>query len=220
MKGYAHDDMAIYDLEEQEKLDALKAWWNDNGRTVLLAVVAFLVTVAAVQGWRYHKRTQALDAAALYGQLLEGVQTKDVKKVQEAAAAIFKEHPASGYAALAALTAAKASVEAGNLAAAKGNLTWAAEHGTDEATRDLARLRLAAVLMDEKRFEEALRELDAKHTEATAALFAELKGDVLTAQGKVAEARIAYQTALAKLPLGAESRNVAQLKLDALGEAR
>jgi predicted negative regulator of RcsB-dependent stress response len=212
--------MAIYDLEEQEKLDALKAWWNDNGRTVLLAVIAFLATVATVQGWRYYQRTQALEAATLYGQLLEGVQAKDVNKVQDLAAAILKEHAASGYATMAALTAARASVEAGNLAAAKGNLTWAADRAPDEATRDIARLRLAAVLMDEKRFEEALQQLDAKHSDRANALFAELKGDVLTAQGKVTEARVAYQAALGKLPLGSESRGVVQLKLDGLGEAR
>lgn len=212
--------MAIYDLEEQEKLDALKAWWKDSGRTVLFAAIAFVVAVAAVQGWRYHQRTQALAAATLYGQLLEAVQAKDVNKVQDLAAAIFKDHAGSGYAAMAALTAARASVDAGNLAAAKGNLTWAAEHAPDEATRDIARLRLATVLLDEKRFEEALRELDAKHTDATAALFAELKGDVLVAQGKTAEARAAYQTVLGKLPPGSASRDVVELKLDGLGEAR
>jgi predicted negative regulator of RcsB-dependent stress response len=212
--------MAIYDLEEQEKLDAVKAWWKDNGRTVMLAVIAFAVTLAAMQGWRYHERQQALAAAALYGQLLEGLQAKDVTKVQDIAAALLKDHAGSGYAAMAALTAAKASVDAGNLAAAKGNLTWAAAHALDEATRDIARMRLATVLMDERRFEEALRQLDAKHTEATAPLFAELKGDVLTAQGKVPEARAAYQAAFDKLPLGSEPRNVVQLKLDALGEAR
>ena len=212
--------MATYDLEEQETLDALKAWWKDNGRTVIMALAAFLIAVAAVQGWRYHKRTQALEAATLYGQLLEGVQAKDVKKVQDLAATIFKDHAASGYAAMAALTAAKANVEAGSLAAAKGNLTWAAEHALGEATRDIARLRLASVLLDEKRYEEALQQLDAKHTDATTALFAELKGDVLTAQGKDAEARAAYRAAADKLPLGSESRNVVQLKLDALGEAK
>jgi predicted negative regulator of RcsB-dependent stress response len=212
--------MAIYDLEEQEKLDALKAWWKDNGRTVILAVTVFLVTIAVLQGWRYHQRNQALDAAALYGQLLESVQAKDTAKVQDIAAAIFKDHAASGYAALAALTAAKASVEAGNRAAAKGHLTWAAQHAPDEATRDVARLRLAAVLLDEKRYEEALRELDSAHGQAIGGRFAEMKGDVLTAQGKPVEARAAYQTAASKLPPGSDARDLVQLKLDALGEAR
>lgn len=212
--------MAIYDLEEQEKLDALKAWWKDNGRTVMFAVVAFVIAVAAVQGWRHYQRTQAVAAAALYGQLLDAVQAKDAKKVQDLAAVIYQEHGKSGYAPMAALTAARASVDTGNLAAAKGHLTWAVEHAPDEATRDIARLRLATVLLDEKRFEEALRELDAKHGEATAALFAELKGDVLAAQGKIAEARAAYQSVLGKLPPGTESRNVVELKLDGLGDAR
>jgi predicted negative regulator of RcsB-dependent stress response len=156
----------------------------------------------------------------LYGQLLEAVQAKDVKKAQDVTGEIFKSHGKSGYAAMAAFTAARASVDAGDLAAAKGNLTWAAQHGLDEATRDIARLRLAAVLLDEKRFDDALRELDAKHTDATAALFAELKGDVLAVQGKVTEARMAYQTALTKLPLGSPGRDVVELKLDGLGDAK
>ncbi len=212
--------MAIYDLEEQEKLDALKAWWKDNQRTVILAVIAFAVTLAGIQGWRYYQNKRALGAATLYGQLLEGVQAKDSKKVQDAAAAIIKDYGSSGYATLAALTAAKANVEAGNLAAAKGNLSWAAEHAPDEASRDIARLRLAAVLFDEKRYEEALEKLAAKHIDSVAPLYAEMKGDILTAQGKLAEARAAYKQAVEKLPLGSEYSNIVQLKLDSLGEAR
>ena len=104
--------MAIYDLEEQEKLDALKAWWTDNRRTVILAVIAFAVTVAAVQGWRHYKQTRALGAAALYEGLLEGAKSKDPSKVQAAAASIIKDYASSGYAAPAAFTAAKASVDA------------------------------------------------------------------------------------------------------------
>lgn len=212
--------MAIYDLEEQEKLDALKGWWHDNARTVIFAVVACVVAVAAVQGWRHYQRTQALEAATLYGRLLEAVQGKEVNQVQHVTAEILRAHGKSGYAAMAALTAAHASVDAGDLAAAKGNLAWAAEHAPDEATRDIARVRLAAVLLDEKRYAEALRELDTKHGEATASLFAELKADVLAAQGKISEARAAYQTVLAKLPPGSAGRDLVELKLDGLGEAK
>lgn len=212
--------MAVYDLEEQEKLDALRAWWKDNRRVVLAAVMAFVATLAGVQGWRYFQQQRSLRVSELYGQLLEGVRAKEMKKVEDAVAAIMKDYASSGYAPLAALTAAKAAADAGNLAAAKTNLMWAAEHAPDAVTRDLARLRLAAVLLDEKRYEEALQKLDGKHAESMLALYAEMRGDVYTAQGKVEEARAAYRLALEKLPLGAEYRNLVQLKLDALGEPR
>jgi predicted negative regulator of RcsB-dependent stress response len=75
------------------------------------------------------------------------------------------------------------------------------------------------VLFDEKRYEEALQQLDAKHTESTAPLYAEMKGDLLTAQGKIADARAAYKTALDRLPLASDYRNLVQLKLDSLGES-
>lgn len=212
--------MGIYDLEEQEKLDTLKGWWNENGRVVILAIVAFLLTIAGAQGWRIWQQRQAQQAAVLYGQVQEAVRSKEPQKVQEMTSKLLQDHGSSGYAPLAALVAARAAFDAGDLKNARENLSWVTEHAPDEGAKEIARLRLAAVALDDKKYDEALKLLDAKHSEAITGLYAELKGDVLTAQGRVAEARAAYQLALQKLNPGGEYRNLVQLKLDALGETQ
>ena len=99
-------------------------------------------------------------------------------------------------------------------------LEWALNRAKDEETSAVARLRLAAVRLDEKQYDEALRLLDAKHPPAFDGLYLDLRGDVMLAQGKTAEARAAYQDALAKLAEQGNYRLVVQAKLDALGGAR
>ena len=125
-------------------------------------------------------------------------------------------------AALGALVAARQSFEAGDLKTAKAQLSWAADKGKDEI-KDLARLRLAAVLLDEKAYDEALKQLESAHAAAFAARFLELKGDVLAAQGKKPEARTAYKAALDRGEghegRGGAGRELLRQKLDNLGEA-
>ena len=211
--------MAHYDLEEQEQIDSLKTWWKMYGNLVTGAVVAASLAVVGWQGWNWYQRGQAAQAAAVYGALEQAVMARDGQRVKTIAGELTEKFSGTAYAALGALTAAKASFEAGDLKTAQLQLAWAADHGKEEI-RDVARLRLAAVLLDDKAYEEALKQLDAAHAPAFAARFAELKGDVLVAQGKKAEARNAYQAALGKLDgKSGPYRDVLQEKIDSLGEA-
>ncbi len=211
--------MAAYDLEEQEQLDEIKAWWKQFGGLVILVAVAALITVAAVRGWTYYQSKQGLEAGELYAQLQGAAGANDPKKVQDIAAVITDKYGRSGYAAFAALAAAKAAFDSGDLAAAAARLQWAVDNGRDAETRDIARLRLAAVLLDQKKFDEALNLLAAPHGDTLTALYADLKGDVLVAQGKPQEARGAYQLALDKSDAKSSYRSLIQIKLDALSAA-
>lgn len=211
--------MAHYDLEEQEQIDSLKTWWKMYGNLVTGAVVAASLAVVGWQGWNWYQRGQAAQAAAVYGALEQAVMARDGQRVKTIAGELTEKFSGTAYAALGALTAAKASFEAGDLKTAQLQLAWAADHGKEEI-RDVARLRLAAVLLDDKAYDEALKQLEAAHAPAFAARFAELKGDVLVAQGKKTEARTAYQAALGKLDGKSGSyRDVLQEKIDGLGEA-
>ena len=209
-----------YDLEEQEQIDAIKGWWADNGKLVLLAVIACALTIAAFQGWRYYRGQQAERAAALYSQLDQASRANEKKKVRDIAAQLIQNYGSTPFAAMAALSAAKASFETGEMEEARKNLQWAVDKAREEELRDVARLRLAGVLLDEKKFDEALTVLAAKSTDAYVALFADRRGDVLTAQGKAAEARTAYQIALDKSDAASQYRQLIEVKLDALGEAK
>jgi predicted negative regulator of RcsB-dependent stress response len=209
-----------YDLEEQEQIDAIKAWWTDYGNMVVLAVIACIVTVAAFQGWRYYRAQQAEKAATLYTQLDQAERIKDPKKVRDIAAQLIQNYGSTHYAGMAALSAAKASFETGELDDARKNLEWAMEKAREEEMRDVARLRLAGVLLDEKKYDEALKLLSAKSVDAYASLYADLRGDVLAAQGKTADARAAYQMALDKSDANSQYRRLVEVKLDALGDAK
>jgi len=207
--------MAHYDLEEQEQIDTLKTWWKMYGNLVTGVVVAASLGVIGWQGWNWYQRNQVAQASAIYGVLEQAVATNDVQKTKAAAGELAEKYGRTGYAALGALLAAKQSFEAGDLKTARVQLTWATENARDEV-RDLARLRLAAVLLDDKAFDEALKQLDAAHAAAFDARFLEMKGDVLVAQGKKPEARAAYKAALDKGGAGGE---LLRQKLDNLGES-
>jgi predicted negative regulator of RcsB-dependent stress response len=209
-----------YDLEEQEQIDAIKSWWNQYGKLVMLAVIACLVTLAAFQGWRYYRAQQAERASALYSQLDQAERTNEPKKVRDIAAQLLEKHGSTQYAGMAALSAAKASFTTGELEDAKKNLHWAIDNARDPEMRDVARLRLAGILLDEKNYDEALKLLSAEPSAAYAALYADLKGDVLAAQGKAAEARAAYQVAFDKSDARSQYRALIEMKLDSLGQPK
>ena len=213
--------MAHYDLEEQEQIDSIKTWWKMYGNLVTGVVVAGSLAVIGWQGWNWYQRSQAAQASAIYGVLEQAVAARDAQKVKAAAGELAEKFGGTTYAALGALVAARQSFEAGDLKTARAQLTWAADNGKDEI-RDLARLRLASVLLDEKAYDEALKQLEAAHAAAFAARFLELKGDVLAAAGKKPEARAAYQAALDKGEVregrGGAGRELLRQKLDSLGE--
>lgn len=210
----------MYDLEEQEQIDALKAWWRQHGRLLIVAAVAAIAAAGAVSGWRYYKDSQAAKASQLYATLEKAVRANDVKQVKEVAGQLIDQYGGTAYGPMAALAAAKADFDAGGSTSAARRLEWAAEHGRDEEVRAVARLRLASVRLDEKKYDEALKLLEAKHPESFTGMYADLRGDALLALGKAAEAKAAYKLALEKLPAQSNYRLLVQIKLDGLGGAR
>lgn len=211
--------MAVYDLEEQEKIDDLKAFWRRWGNAITYAVIAVCVAYIGVQGWRWYSAQQAEEAAVLYSAVASGVRDKDLAKSRDAMAQLSSKFAGSGYAPRAALLHAKLLWDNGDKAGAKTQLQWVVDRATDEELKAVARFRLAEALLDEKAYDQALATLDAKHPEPFAGLYADLRGDALGAAGRPEEARAAYQIALAKLDPKSAYRNYVQVKLDALGGA-
>ncbi len=209
-----------YDLEEQEQLASIKAWWAQYGKLVMLTVVLGALVFGGIRGWHYYRNTQAASALALFEQLQRAERASDHKKVRDIATQIVDKYASTQYATLASLASARSSFDTGDLQAAKSRLQWVIEHAKEEEARDVARLRLARLLLDEKNAAEALKLLEAKPAESFAGLYADVRGDALLAEGKRSEARAAYQLALEKSDPASPSRQILQLKLDALGEAK
>lgn len=212
--------MSTLDLQEQEQVDALKAWWKENGKWVVAAVVIALLGYAGMQFWKSHQAQQAGEASKLYAEVEKQTLSNDPKRVNDAVAALVDKFGGSAYAPRAQLLAVQANVQAKDMTRAKTQLQWVIEHASETGLQDTARLKLASILLDEKNYDEALKQLNATHPEAFTGLYADLKGDVLSAQGKIEEARTAYKQALDKIEAKSMYRNLVQLKLDGLGDAK
>lgn len=205
-----------YDLEEQEQLDELKAWWKRHGNAVTWVLIAALLVFAGFKGWKYYQHKQALEASVQYEALTQ-LDVKDIKGVRSISGQIMEKYAGTPYAARAALIAAKANYAANDAKSAKAQLEWALSHAQEDALRAIAQLQLAALQYDEKQYDAALKTLAEKHDAGFDGLFADLKGDILAAQGKKAEARTAYAEALAKLDAEGRYHRYTERKLDALG---
>ncbi|MBL8445897.1 MAG: tetratricopeptide repeat protein [Zoogloeaceae bacterium] len=216
--------MAVYDLEEQEQLSELKAWWARWGTLVTAVAVSLALISVGWQAWQWYRNKSSVEAGVLFVALERAAAQGDATKARELAGQIFEQYGRTAYGDLAALVSGKAQFEAGDLKNAEAQLSWAVEHGRDPALRDLARLRLAVVLIDQGKAEAALQQLAADPRPAFKASFADVRGDAMVALGKNEEARAAYQAALDALGQGTQAteafRQVIQLKQDVVGGAR
>lgn len=204
-----------YDFEEQERIAELQAWWEDNRWYVIGGIVAAVLAFAGFQGWRYWSAVQADDAALMYAAAAKGPREQQVAAFD----GLVAKHPRSYYASEAQLVAARAKFDARDYAEARRRLEWVMDRGVDEH-RGAARLRLAAVLLEEKKYAEALKVLDENKDEAFAPLASDLRGDIMLAQGRLDEARAAYKAAAEKADARNPVKQIAETKLNALGGAQ
>jgi len=207
------------DLQEQEQVDALKAFWKQYGNLITWVLVLALGAFAGWTWWNKWQADKARDAAAMYDALDQAVTAGDADKAGRVFGDLKDRFASTTFAWQGALAAAKVQVLKGQLDAAKASLQWAVDKAGDAEVQALARLRLAAVLAEQKQFDEALKQLDGAKAEGFDALVADRRGDVLQAAGKKAEAVAAYQAAYAAMDPKLDYRRLIEAKLTALGAA-
>ena len=203
--------MEVYN-SEQDQVDALKAWWDKNGRTALTALAVFLLSVVGWQGWNDHRNEAAAAASTQYQQMAELMGNND-PQAMEAGRALLSSYPDSIYAVMASMSMARLAVADKDLDAAAAHLRSAMDQSDQPELTMLARLRLARVEAAQGNADAALATLSASETSAAGD---ELRGDILLAQGKGAEARIAYNKAFDGYGKAADKRELVQMKLDDL----
>lgn len=191
--------MADYATEE-EQLEALKRWWRENGRAVILGIAIGVIALAGWRGWEMHVEQRALEASAIYDELLDVAAGGDYPGVSEHAETLRADYPGTSYAVLGALITAGVAVEKERLEAAEEWLRWALDTTDDRNLRALVRARLARVLAERGAGGEALDLLAAEAPSAYTALHAEIRGDLLRARGDHEAAAAAYQQALDASP--------------------
>jgi predicted negative regulator of RcsB-dependent stress response len=205
------------DLQEQEQVDALKSFWKQYGNLITWVVILVLGAFAAWNGWKWYQRDQALKASAMFDALDTAATTGDAERAGRVFADLRERYPRTAFAQQAGLLAAKVQLDKGKAEDARASLAWVAANAAEDEYRSVARLRLAGLLMDEKKFDDALKELDQAKAAGYEGLVADRRGDVLLAQGKRAEAVTAYKAAYAALPETVDYRRLVEAKLTSLG---
>lgn len=207
------------DLEEQEQLDQLKHFWAKFGNLLTWVLLIVLTAYAGWNGWQYWQRDQAAKAGGIYDELERSAQAGDADRVSKVWADLQARYPATAFAEQGGLLAAKAQFDKGQADAARGTLEWVAANAKEDEYRAIARLRLAGVHLEAKRYDEALKLVSSEVPEAWAGLAADRRGDILQAQSRTAEAVTAYQQAWKALAKDVDYRRLVEAKLVALGAA-
>jgi predicted negative regulator of RcsB-dependent stress response len=207
-----------YDLEEQDQIDAFKAFWKKYGNPLLTAVTVVLLAFAAYRGYNYLQEKKSLEAVGLYDQFREANAKNDLPKAKGFAGQIFEKYSDTAYSNMAAMLMAKMYFEGNDLKSAKATLQSVIDKGADDEYKHIARVRLAGVLLDEKAFDEGLKVLATDPPAKYVGVFADRRADLLLAAGKPAEAKASYKIAVEKMDENSPLKRVVQLKLDSLGE--
>jgi predicted negative regulator of RcsB-dependent stress response len=211
------------DLEEQEQLDELKAFWKKYGNLITWVLIAVLAAYAGWNGWNYWQRDQAGKASSMFDQLDKAAQAGDVDQAARVFADLKDRYPHTAFTGQAALLTAKLQFDKNQPDAALASLAWATANAGDSAYRTIARLRAAGVLMDQKKYDDALKQLDGVSLKdgenQFGALVADRRGDILLAQGKPDDAKTAYTKAWDTMDAKVDYRRLIEAKLAALGAA-
>ena len=205
------------DLQEQEQLDDIKAFWKRYGNLVTWVITLCLLAFAGWNAWNWYQRDQAIKASAMFDELDKAAVAGDADKVGRVFGDLKERYGRTVFAQQGGLLAARVQYDKGLADAAKASLGWVADNAMEDAYRSIARLRLAGVQLDAKQYDAALKTLDADTAKEFAGLVADRRGDVLLAQGKTAEAKTAYQAAYKVMGEKIDYRRLVEAKLTALG---
>jgi predicted negative regulator of RcsB-dependent stress response len=205
--------MSAYQTEE-EQVEAIKKWWKDNGKSVVGGIVLGFAIIGGWQGWQGYRHSQGEEASSYFDAMRQAVRTGQHDKAIEDGKRLIGEYGGTAYASFAALELAKLSYQRGEKAAARNHLQWVADSAPDPSIRELARLRLGAVLLDMQDTAALQSLLAAAPLPAFAGEFAALRGDLERTLGSQEAAREAYQEALIR---GVEDVGLLRMKLVEVG---
>ncbi len=205
------------DLEEQEQLDQLKAFWKQYGNLITWALIAALGSFAAWNGWHWWQREQAVSAGGMYDELEKAVEAGDVAATGRIFDDLKSRYPRTSFAQQGGLMAAKLQDEKGEAEPAQATLRWVASEAAETEYQTLAHFRLAGLLYEAKKYDEAMKELDLADAKGFEPLIADRRGDIYSAQDKLDDAKAAYQQAWKGLDSTLAYRRIVEAKLVALG---
>lgn len=209
--------MDIY-ASDEEKGEEIKQWWRDNGRSVILGCILGAAVIFSGRYWISYQHTSASNASLAYQQVVLAIGEDNISLAEDKTQQLFSEFSSTPYAVFAAFAMAAQAVGNKDTVSAKSYLEWVMTNTNLSAHKELARLRLAQLLMAEENFTSSLELIEQSESTAFASLLSELQGDIFVAQGKASDARTAYQSAMLGLAQGEPRKGILQFKLNDVAE--
>ena len=212
----------VGDKIEEEQIELLKKWLNENGTSIIVSIVVVLAVVFGYRTWETQTRETAEAASVIYEELVEAVTVNPPQTISDENLSTSKflanqlksEYSNSTYAQFAAMHLAKLAVEAAELETAATELQWALDNGSDSKVAIIANLRLAKVKFALKEYDSAIAQLDTMEAGSHKSSYEELRGDIYYAMGSIDESREAYQRAVNLQTIN--KKPMTQMKLDDL----
>ena len=208
--------MEVYQTEDQQ-VESLKQWWAKNARSTIIALIAGLGIILGGRAWVDYKDAQSDAASVLYQAMLTAMKDGKADAALEQGARILGQYDSTPYATLAALASAKVKMEQGDSTTARTHLQWVLDHGKPQEMVNIARLRMARLLMDSGEAQQALTLLGNEPPAGFVVAYKELEGDLYRVLGQTGNARSAYRSAMAAVSSQARNRAELQMKLDDVG---
>jgi predicted negative regulator of RcsB-dependent stress response len=207
--------VSVYDSDD-EQVEALKKWWNENGRSIVVGMVLGLGAVFGWQSWSQHQDQLAAQASLRYEMMAKAIQENKVESALKQGERIIAEWPDSNYAVFASLDMAKLQLKQGDIDAVKKQYEWVIANADAPSMRQLARLRIGRVLLSSNDLDGAEKMVSEADKDNFAGEFAALRGDIARARKDFGAARTAYLEALNS---EAGNSRMIQMKLDDLAQA-
>jgi predicted negative regulator of RcsB-dependent stress response len=203
-------------MSESEQVEQLKKWWHEYGVAAIIGILIAVIGGFGWHGWQQHREKVLNHASMRYEQLLSSIVNGETYAVEVRANRLITRYPHTPYAQLAALQLARQAVYQGKFLEAEEKLRWLSQHGDSDALRAVANIRLARVLLTDKKPQEALNVLAENNNPAYFAAVEVVRGDILVSQHKTVEAKQAYESALKAFPAIEVMQPLLRMKLDDL----
>jgi predicted negative regulator of RcsB-dependent stress response len=205
----------VEDLTDNEAEEQLRRWWSENWLWILGGIALGLAMLWGWQFWQRSRQELAQHDIAAYQSVITALGQNNFDQAVVEAKALRGDHPASPYADQSDLALARAAVESRKLDEAAQHLRLVMDGSKDVELRSIARSRLARVLIEQAKYDDALGLLDVANAGAYAALYHELRGDAYAGKGDASAARGEYGEAIAAKDVDLD-REYVELKRDAL----
>jgi len=199
-------------LTEEQQVEAIKKWWKENGMAVIAGLVIGTVALFGWRAWGDYQDTQAAEASVIYGEFQKNISSNNKEEIEKLNVQLSTDYIETPYAALANLAVANKAVADNDMAKAKTSLKWVLDNSKQKQIQHTARIRLLALMFNDAEYDAALALLEIKNTGGYTAVYEELRGDILLAQGDKAGAYAAYDKALQSDGLSPEGRDAVSVK--------